>query len=254
VNNDIDIVFMIDNSASMTSTDSTPKSGGGSGSDKTRLDEAKRRAKEKIEQLYGGGLFASSSGETMIIVFSDRAEVYQRFTASKAALLDAIDRIQPTHGETKIAEALKLAVQRPALCGPSFDALGAGCFTAPVHASVFDLIAGCGGTSAANGGREWAERLRTAAPDDRARGFVTQLAVEPLRAPRADGEPDARYADAVLARVEELAVSRQIAAIKSRLQRMSPVAEPAEYNRMFGDLMALEGRHRALWERVPPSL
>ena len=151
-------------------------------------------------------------------------------------------------------EALKLAVQRPALCGPSFDALGAGCFTAPVHASVFDLIAGCGGTSAANGGREWAERLRTAAPDDRARGFVTQLAVEPLRAPRADGEPDARYADAVLARVEELAVSRQIAAIKSRLQRMSPVAEPAEYNRMFGDLMALEGRHRALWERVPPSL
>src|SRR5436190_8869853 len=101
-------VILIDNSASMTSTDSTPKSGGGTG-DKTRLDEAKRRAKEKIEQLYGGGLFASSSGETMIIVFSDRAEVYQRFTASKAALLDAIDRIQPTHGETKIAEALKLA-------------------------------------------------------------------------------------------------------------------------------------------------
>jgi DNA primase len=83
---------------------------------------------------------------------------------------------------------------------------------------------------------------------------VTQLAVEPLRAPRADGEPDARYADAVLARVEELAVSRQIAAIKSRLQRLSPVAEPAEYNRIFGDLVALEGRHRALWERVPGSL
>ena len=148
-------------------------------------------------------------------------------------------------------EALKLAVQRPALCGPSFDALGAACFTVPVHAAVFELIAGCGGTSAADGGREWAERLRAAAPDDRARGFVTQLAVEPLRAPRADGEPDARYADAVLARVEELAVSRQIAAIKSRLQRMSPVAEPTEYNRMFGDLIALEGRHRVLWERVP---
>jgi len=151
-------------------------------------------------------------------------------------------------------EALKLAVQRPALCGPLFDALGAACFTAPVHAAVYELIAGCGGTSGADGGRQWAERLRTAAPDDHARGFVTQLAVEPLRAPRADGEPDARYADAVLARVEELAVSRQIAAIKSRLQRMSPVDKPTEYNRMFGDLMALEGRHRALWERVPPSL
>ena len=151
-------------------------------------------------------------------------------------------------------EALKLGVQRPALCGPVFDALGAASFIAPVHAAVFELIAGCGGTSAADGGREWAERLRAAAPDDRARGFVTQLAVEPLRAPRADGEPDARYADAVLAQVEARAVSRQIAAIKSRLQRMSPVDKPTEYNKMFGDLMALEGRHRALMERAPDSL
>ena len=99
-------VILLDNSASMTATNPTPGTGA---LDKTRLDEAKRRAKEKIEQLYGGGLFASSSGETMIIVFSDRAEVYQRFTTSKAALLEAIDRIQPTHGETRIAEALKLA-------------------------------------------------------------------------------------------------------------------------------------------------
>ncbi len=151
-------------------------------------------------------------------------------------------------------EALKLAVQRPALCGPSFDALGAACFTVPVHAAVYELIAGCGGTSGADGGRQWAERLRTAAPDDHARGFVTQLAVEPLRAPRADGEPDARYADAVLAQVEARAISREIVAIKSRLQRMSPVDKPAEYNRMFGDLMALEGRHRALMERAPDSI
>jgi DNA primase len=151
-------------------------------------------------------------------------------------------------------EALKLGVQRPALCGPVFDALGAASFTAPVHAAVFELIAGCGGTGAAAGGREWAERLRAAAPDDQARGFVTQLAVEPLRAPRADGEPDARYADAVLAQVEARAVSRQIAAIKSRLQRMSPVDKPVEYNKMFGDLMAMEGRHRALMESAPDSL
>ena len=151
-------------------------------------------------------------------------------------------------------QALKLAVQRPALCGPAFDALGAGCFTAPVHAAVFELIVSCGGTARAKGGREWAEQLRAAAPDDRARGFVTGLAVEPIEAPGSVGEPDARYADEVVARVEELALSRQIAAIKSRLQRLSPVAEPTEYNRMFGDLVALEGRHRALWERVPGSL
>ncbi len=152
-------------------------------------------------------------------------------------------------------EALKLAVQRPALCGPVFDELGAAAFTAAEHAAVFELIAGCGGAGrAAGGGREWAERLRAAAPDDRARTFVTQLAVEPPRAPRADGEPDARYADAVLARIGELAVSREIATVKSRLQRLNPVNETAEYNRLFGDLVALEQRRKVLSEQAGGAL
>jgi DNA primase len=152
-------------------------------------------------------------------------------------------------------EALKLAVQRPALCGPVFDELGPAAFTAPPHAAVFDVIAGCGGAGrAAGGGREWAERLRAAAPDDRVRTFVTQLAVETPRAPRADGEPDARYADAVLARIGELSVSREIATVKSRLQRLNPVSETAEYNRLFGDLVALEQRRKVLSERAAGAL
>jgi DNA primase len=151
-------------------------------------------------------------------------------------------------------EALKLAVQRPALCGPAFDALGFGCFTAPVHAAVFGLIAGCGGAARAGSSREWPEQLRAAAPDDAARGFVTRLAVELLRVPRSDGEADARYADAVLARVEELSVSREIAMVKSRLQRLSPVDETAGYNRMFGDLVSLEQRRKLLSERAAGAL
>ena len=147
-------------------------------------------------------------------------------------------------------EALKLAVQLPALCGPEFDALGQDSFTVPQHAAVAGFIAGCGGTATAAGGREWAARLREAAPSDAARSFVTQLAVEPLRVPRADGEADARYAGAVLARVEELAVSRQIATVKSRLQRMNPAEEQSGYNRLFGDLIALEQRRKVLLERA----
>jgi DNA primase len=143
-------------------------------------------------------------------------------------------------------EGLKLAVQRPALCGPVFDALGAGSFTAPPHVAAFGVIVGCGGAGGAGGGREWAQLLVGAAPDDKSRAFLTELAVEPLRAPRADGEPDARYADEVLAKIEELAVSRQIAQIKSRLQRLNPVTEQAEYNRMFGDLVAMEQRRKVL--------
>jgi DNA primase len=151
-------------------------------------------------------------------------------------------------------EALKLAVQRPALCGPVFDAIEATAFTAAPHTAVYELIAASGGARGAGSGREWAARLRDAAPNDRVRAFVTQLAVEPLRVPRADGEPDARYADAVLARVEELAVSRSIAIVKSRLQRLSPVDGQSEYNRIFGDLVALEQRRKALLERAAGAL
>ena len=147
-------------------------------------------------------------------------------------------------------EALKLAVQRPALCGPAFDVLGPAAFTAPPHAAVRELIDGCGGARGAASAQEWVVRLRDAAPDDQVRGFVTRLAVEALWVPRADGEPDARYADAVLARVEELAVSRRIAEVKSRLQRLNPVDAQPEYNRTFGDLVALEQRRKALVEKA----
>jgi DNA primase len=147
-------------------------------------------------------------------------------------------------------EALKLAVQRPALCGPAFDVLGPAAFTAAPHAAVRELIDGCGGARGAASAQQWVARLRDAAPDDQVRGFVTRLAVEALRVPRADGEPDARYADAVLARVEELAVSRRISEVKSRLQRLNPVDAQPEYNRTFGDLVALEQRRKALVEKA----
>jgi DNA primase len=145
-------------------------------------------------------------------------------------------------------EALKLAVQRPALCGPEFDAFGADAFTAPVHRAVFTLIAACGGTTSGGGSpRQWAARLREEAPNERAQAFVTALAVEPLQSTR---EPDAKYADVLLAKVGELAVSREITSVKARLQRMNPVEEQAGYNRMFGDLVGLEKRRKALLDRA----
>jgi hypothetical protein len=94
-------VVLIDNSASMTATD-TPEG-------ETRLELAKRLAKEQIEAMYAGGLFGGTTGETMVAAFSNRAEVLVRFTDSKQQLLAAVDRIQPTHGTTEIGEALKLA-------------------------------------------------------------------------------------------------------------------------------------------------
>jgi hypothetical protein len=94
-------VILIDNSASMQATDVER--------DETRLGEAKRRARELVDSLYSGGVFSSATTETMIIAFSDRARVCTRFSRSRQELLDAIDAIRPTHGQTRIDEALKLA-------------------------------------------------------------------------------------------------------------------------------------------------
>jgi DNA primase len=145
-------------------------------------------------------------------------------------------------------QVLQLAVQRPALCGPEFDALGGDAFAVPVHRAVYGLIAECGGTAGSGGTpRQWAARLREQAPNERAEAFVTGLAVGQLVI---TGEPDARYADGLLAKIGELAVSREITAVKARLQRMNPVEEQAAYNRLFGDLVGLETRRRALVERA----
>ena len=144
-------------------------------------------------------------------------------------------------------EALKLAVQRPGLCGPEFDALGPEAFSVAAHAAVFRLIAEAGGTGLAGNVREWAALLRENAPNDRARAFMTRLAVEP---PTLTGEPDRRYVDSVLARVGELAVSREIAAVKGKLQRMNPVQQQTQYNQLFGDLVGLEQRRKALLDRA----
>ena len=144
-------------------------------------------------------------------------------------------------------EALKLAVQWPALCGPEFDALSAAAFTVPVHGAVAGLIAGCGGVVSAGRARDWVAALIEAAPDDRARAFVTELAVERLQVA---GEPDEKYADMVLATVGELAARREIAAIKAKLQRTNPEDDQPVYNKMFGDLVALEQRRKWLLGRA----
>jgi DNA primase len=49
----------------------------------------------------------------------------------------------------------------------------------------------------------------------------------------------------MLSRLREFDLTRRIAALKSRVQRMNPVEEEG-YNRVFGELMALEALKRQL--------
>ena len=105
-------------------------------------------------------------------------------------------------------QVLQLAVQRPGLCGPEFDALGAGRVHragAPGGVHADRRVRRHGGwrrQPAGNGPPGCSEE----APNDRAQAFVTGFAVEPLVI---TGEPDAKYADMTLARVGEIAVSRR---------------------------------------------
>jgi DNA primase len=145
-------------------------------------------------------------------------------------------------------EVLKLAVQRPALLGPEFDALGPDTFTVPEYRAAYEHIAAAGGTAAAGpGGQPWVDRLLAATADERLRALVTRLAVEPIAvAP----EVEERYASATLARLGEMAVTRVLVQVKARMERLNPMEQREEYNRLFGELVALEQQRRVLRERA----
>ncbi|HEY5457784.1 MAG TPA: DNA primase [Acidothermaceae bacterium] len=138
-------------------------------------------------------------------------------------------------------EALKVAVQRPALLGPAFDQLDPLAFTHLAYSEVRDAVAKAGGTGSTAGGDVWVNAVLEAAVDDRVRALITELVVEPILAAT---EPDERYARAQLAQLRVRAVDRQIADVKSRLQRLNPIEVAPEYNRLFGDLVTLEKRRR----------
>ena len=99
-------IYVIDNSASMQATDTSP----------SRLDLAKEKVKNLLSET-------ASDDVGMVIAFSDRADVRQGFTKDKARLLAAVDSIQPTNHPTDISEALRAAAGLANPGRSSFDNL-----------------------------------------------------------------------------------------------------------------------------------
>lgn len=77
--------------------------------------------------------------------------------------------------------------------------------------------------------------------DEELRSLITELTVEPIRT---DGEISERYIQSIFARLREVAISREIAEMKSSLQRLNPVENEAEYTQAFTRLVALEAQRR----------
>jgi DNA primase len=145
-------------------------------------------------------------------------------------------------------EALKSALQYPALAGPVFDALTAESFTHPGYSAVRAAIDAAGGTGTGVGGGEWLDAVRQKALSPAAAGLINELGVEGIRVE--DDEQLTRYIASVLARLQEVWIGRQIAEVKSKLQRMSPVEQGDEYHALFGDLVAMEAYRRSLLQQA----
>ncbi|MFD5057272.1 DNA primase [Streptomyces sp. NPDC058394] len=120
-------------------------------------------------------------------------------------------------------ELLKLALQRPALVAPAFDAYGVDEFTAPPYASVRQCIAEAGGAERGLADtREYLVGVLGAAPNDTVRKLVTELAVEVFHGKSIDEA----YAGEHLVKVRLRAVDRRINDVQGSLSRLGSNVAP----------------------------
>jgi DNA primase len=149
-------------------------------------------------------------------------------------------------------ELLKLALQRPELVSPAFDAYGMDEFTAPPYVAVRQAILEAGGAEyGAQDPQEYLVRVREAAPDDTVRAMVTELAVEAIMLRK---EVDDTYAGAQLVTVRRRAVERRVRDIQSTLTRLGSHADPAHLSAVQNELWVLQQYDQALRERGAAAL
>lgn len=167
----------------------------------------------------------------------------KRSTTNAAAveLLPSMDLLDPIVRVER--EALKLAVQQRDLLPEWFAALEITSFSVSQHQAAFTAISAA--TAATES--EFIETALQAAADDEQRNLLRALLVEPIQS---NDEQLDRYAKAVYSRVMELDATRQIAELKRTLQRLNPIDEQVEYDKLFADLVALEQHRRTLREQA----
>jgi DNA primase len=209
------------------------------------VDEARaevRRAGSRRQGDRGGHRPAETAGRPDAAKSSDAAGRSGAAEAGRPALPDLRDPRFSLERET-----LKLVVQHPDVVGTLADEVDGDDFTHPTYRAVWATVTACGGPAAAPSGEVWVSKLRDAASEAEVARALSALAVEPLPSTK---EPTAAYVAAHVYRLQEVTAMRRVAGLKSKLQRTNPVEHSAEYNRMFGELVALEQHRRALREKA----
>ncbi|MGQ4477351.1 DNA primase [Streptomyces sp. SAS_276] len=140
-------------------------------------------------------------------------------------------------------ELLKLALQRPDLVSPAFDAYGVDEFTAPPYAAVREAIIEAGGAEyGLQDAQDYLVRVREAAPDDAVRAMVTELAVEAILRRTVDEN----YAGEQLVTVRRRAVVRRIRDIQGTMTRLGSLGDSAELAAVQNELWVLQQYDQAL--------
>lgn len=143
----------------------------------------------------------------------------------------ALNLRSPAHRTER--ELLKLALQRPELVSPAFDAYGADEFTAPPYAAVRQCVQDAGGATGAPS--DYLDTVREAAPNDTVRALVTELAVETIFAKNVDEA----YAGDQLVTVRLRAVDRRIREVQGTLARLGPNGDPEQLAAVQNELWVL---------------
>ncbi|MBO8184442.1 DNA primase [Streptomyces spirodelae] len=163
----------------------------------------------------------------------------------------ALNLRSPAHRVER--ELLKLALQRPELVSPAFDAYGADEFTAAPYAVVRQALEAAGGAEAGIGDSGYLGRVRDAAPDDTVRSLITELAVEPLRSAR-NREVDEAYAGEQLVAVRRAAVNARIAELEGAARRLEARGEYEQSAGVRQQIWTLQQYGIALRERGAAAL
>ncbi|MEW2579578.1 DNA primase [Streptomyces syringium] len=158
----------------------------------------------------------------------------------------ALNLRSPAHRTER--ELLKLALQRPELVAPAFDAYGEDEFTAPPYVAVRRAIEQAGGVTQA--AEDYLARVRDVAPDDTVRAMVTELAVEAIH----NKNVDEIYAGVQLVQVRLRAVERRIEEVQGNLVRLGPQAAPEQVAAVQNELWVLEQYGRSLKDRGSAAL
>ncbi|MFC9700556.1 DNA primase [Streptomyces sp. NPDC056943] len=156
---------------------------------------------------------------------------YDTPAPAAAASGPALNLRSPAHRTER--ELLKLALQRPELVSPAFDAYGIDEFTAPPYAAVRQCVQDAGGATGAPS--DYLATVREAAPNDTIRALVTELAVETIFAKNVDEA----YAGDQLVTVRLRAVDRRIRDVQGTLARLGANGDPEQLAAVQNELWVL---------------